>query len=355
MRMKTFRANKRFLSIITVLFISTLLVNGLFQTGCAWTQGNSEAEPLIVKTGTGEPILDGIKEATWDSANESSTTINGFTTDYYALLSGDFLYILIELKILNPDDEQFVRIYLSNSSSSSFTDFLDVKMIKNENLSQANRNFSLIDQSYEYPTDYEIDDTLYRNCNSPFTEIVNPPLQKLETQKTSLKKDLKKKTCEGEKASPSRVEAMRERFSDIAEFGMVIPEKRNNVLDNLYDYPPDVQDIIKEFCRRWRKVPPPKKVSSFAKWIKDAREIKKYLHNANVSAGEAFEEAHYIYMTPWNDWEDRDKFKGRFQVKDIGSVTGLVWDAISGIATGQKKLNVKTYVDADGNVIEWQQ
>lgn len=150
--MKTFGIYKTFTIIVSVLFVSTLIIGGLLQTGQAWSQGNSETEPLIVKTGGGEPVLDGIKEDIWnlESVNESTTTINGFATDYHAFLSGDYLYILIELKIPNPDDNQFLRIFLSNSTSSDPSDFLDVKVIKNVNFKQANRNFSLIDQTHVY-------------------------------------------------------------------------------------------------------------------------------------------------------------------------------------------------------------
>jgi hypothetical protein len=167
--MKTFRANKTIIFIVTVLFSSALITSGLFQSGFAWTQGDSDTDPLIVKTGSGEPILDGIKEDIWTSANDSTTLINGFTTDYYALLSGDYLYILIELKLLNPDDDQFVRIYLSNSTSSGNSDFLDVKMIQNENFTQSNRNFSLYDQSYIFQTGYSIDEELDFEGASNFT------------------------------------------------------------------------------------------------------------------------------------------------------------------------------------------
>ena len=121
-------------------------------------------------------------------------------------------------------------------------------------------------------------------------------------------------------------------------------------LENLYDYPADVQEVIKEFCRNWKILPPPKGTKGFSKWINDAREIKKKLHNLHIPPEEAFAEAHYVWKTPPDFLKiNREDYDGKFNVSDLASVDKIVWEACSAIVDGRAKRKTKTYTNPDGS------
>jgi len=128
-------------------------------------------------------------------------------------------------------------------------------------------------------------------------------------------------------------------------------EKLGIVLDNLYDYPSDIQEVIKAFCNKWKKPPPPKKAKTFAKWIKDAREVKIMCQNARLSPYEVFDEAYYIWKTPKGN-VSRKEYDGSFNVYDIGSVISLTWESIGNILNGTPKRKVRMFTDASGKQIE---
>ena len=145
------------------------------------------------------------------------------------------------------------------------------------------------------------------------------------------------------------LEGLRKRHPEVALFG--INEKRKGVLANLYEYPSDIQDIIKSFCIHWKKVPPPKGSSMYGKWIKDAREIKKGLQNSHLSADEVFDEAYYTWKTPPPN-VSRKQYDGSFTVVDLGSVAKIAWDAVGSLLMGNNKRKVKVYYGASGERVE---
>jgi len=128
-------------------------------------------------------------------------------------------------------------------------------------------------------------------------------------------------------------------------------EKLGIVLDNLYDYPSDIQEVIKAFCNKWKKPPPPKKAKTFAKWIKDAREVKIMCQNAHLSPKEVFDEAYYVWKTPPRNMS-RKEYDGGFNVYDIGSVVSLTWESIGNILNGTPRRKVRIFTDASGKQIE---
>jgi len=145
------------------------------------------------------------------------------------------------------------------------------------------------------------------------------------------------------------LEGLRKRHPEVALFG--INEKRKGVLANLYEYPSDIQDIIKSFCIHWKKVPPPKGSGMYGKWIKDAREIKKGLQNSHLSADEVFDEAYYAWKTPPPN-VSRKQYDGSFTVVDLGSVAKIAWDAVGSLLMGNSKRKVKVYYGANGKKVE---
>lgn len=126
--------------------------------------------------------------------------------------------------------------------------------------------------------------------------------------------------------------------------------KKKSPLDNINDYPPEVQNVIKQFCKRWRIFPPPKGTSLYGKWIKDAKEVKRLIENTGLTAEVAMAEAYYDWKTPHEFSKmDRGQFGGKFTVTSLGSLTSYVWERCSAIVDGRAKRKTKTYTDQDGN------
>ncbi len=205
----------------------------------------------------------------------------------------------------------------------------------------------------------DVDNQYPTNTDSTNTEGSNTDLKESDGEKTpsqsrsdeildEIIQDRKSKTSEEHRKH------LQEKFgSTIAPGGIAIRGGIDKVLDNIYEYPPDVQEIIKEFCKRWKKPPPPRGTSMFGKWIKDAREVKKQLQNTGISPDAMWEEAYYAWKTPPSfSKESRNDYDGDYIVYDIGSVVKLSWDAISNILTGNTKRKVKVYTNANGEKVE---
>jgi DNA-binding PadR family transcriptional regulator len=122
-------------------------------------------------------------------------------------------------------------------------------------------------------------------------------------------------------------------------------ERIKGLSNNLYDYPPDVQDTIKAFARLWDILPPPKGTDKFGKWIKYAREIKSLCNDIPPDV---------VLKEVYRDWKG-EHGEGKFDVYDIASINNVVWPAVTRLITGRGRKNVKVYTDADGNKIEMEQ
>ena len=165
-----------------------------------------------------------------------------------------------------------------------------------------------------------------------------------------------KRLKDGDK-SPSETykEHLKKTFPSLA-LGIPVVEKLKGVLDNLYDYPANLQETIKAFSRRWKIPPPPKGSSDYGKWCKDATDVYKKCKNAQLSPNEVFVEAYYVWKTPPKFLNvPRDLYEGNFTVYDIGSVSKLVWTAISNILSENRQRRVKVYTDANGKKMEVEQ
>jgi DNA-binding Lrp family transcriptional regulator len=176
----------------------------------------------------------------------------------------------------------------------------------------------------------------------------------------SMSKNINRELKDGDKspsANPSEDyrEHLRKEFP-YAALGVPIKEKLDGVLGNLYDYPAHIQETIKAFSRKWRIPPPPKDSSDYSKWCKDATDVYKKCKNAQLSPEEVFKEAYYIWKTPPKfSSVPRELYEGNYSVYDMGSVSKLVWIAVSNILSGQRQRRVKVYTDANGKEIEIEQ
>lgn len=176
----------------------------------------------------------------------------------------------------------------------------------------------------------------------------------------SMSKDINRELKDGDKSPPVNPsedykEHLKEKFPYLA-MGIPIVEKLEGVLDNLYDYPTHIQEVIKAFSRKWKIPPPPKGSSDYSKWCKDAMDVYKKCKNAQLSPKEVFDEAYYVWKTPPKFLDvSRELYEGNYSVYDMGSVSKLVWIAISNILSGHRQRRVKVYTDANGKEIEIEQ
>lgn len=154
--------------------------------------------------------------------------------------------------------------------------------------------------------------------------------------------------------SKAKTEEYLKRIRENNPFPFLPPKDRlGMVLNNINDYPADVQDTIKSFCKRWKIPPPPRSSKVYAKWIRDGRELLKISKNAHFSVDEILDETYYIWKTPPPNMDiPRKLFEGRFTVKDIGSVNNMAWVATSNLLNEETKRKTKIYYDADGNMVE---
>jgi hypothetical protein len=183
----------------------------------------------------------------------------------------------------------------------------------------------------------------YDDTNHQLTKDSNPQIKSKATPSLLSNEELARLKEKDEK----RLQGMRERIPLAS-----LLQKREAVLQNIGDYPADVQDIIKSFCRHWKMPPPPRNSKQHSKWCKDGKDIKKLLVNAQLSEDIVFDEAYYIWKTPPEHINvSRKQYQGKFMVKDLGSVSNLVWLAISNILSGQSKRRTKTYYDAEGRQV----
>ena len=57
-----------------------------------------------------------------------------------------YLLILVEIEVGNHDDNEYLRLLLSNSTESEDDDFYDAKLIQNRLFDSENKSYSLVDQ-----------------------------------------------------------------------------------------------------------------------------------------------------------------------------------------------------------------
>ncbi|MBD3351779.1 MAG: hypothetical protein GF364_09870 [Candidatus Lokiarchaeota archaeon] len=155
---------KQHIFIVSGLICISVLLGMIINSGYAWDQN-----PMIApaaEAGTA-PTLDGImgEDDGWENEDYVNLTAQSKTgslpgMNFYALTSSNYLYILIEVRIQNPNDDQYIKLLMSNSTADGDDEFMDAKLIQNRNLTQEdNRTFYIEDQIYDNETDSYLNDT----------------------------------------------------------------------------------------------------------------------------------------------------------------------------------------------------
>ena len=52
------------------------------------------------------------------------------------MINGSFLHVLVEVQVVNHNDDEYVKLLMSNSSDLETEDFEDAKLIQTRNFSQ---------------------------------------------------------------------------------------------------------------------------------------------------------------------------------------------------------------------------
>lgn len=160
---------KKILNIIFIIFsLNILLLSNLSSFGNAWDNGNDINNPMITPVGD-MPVIDGIKDDSWDDANSSDIT-EGTPITLFIMIKSNYLFILVEIKVGNHDDNEYLRLLLSNSTESENDDFYDAKLIQNRNFDSENRSYRLNDQHLS-GEEYVNEDLSNFNGSSNINEI----------------------------------------------------------------------------------------------------------------------------------------------------------------------------------------
>ncbi len=133
-------------STITVIILISLcaivVFNQCIKLGSAW-----DVEELTAPIGQ-HPTIDGKKDSYWSGAN--TTDNESPDLRLYVMINGSFLYVLVEVRVVNHNDDEFVKLLLSNSTDSDVEDFKDAKLIQTRNFSHSDtRSYFTEDQHYD--------------------------------------------------------------------------------------------------------------------------------------------------------------------------------------------------------------
>lgn len=135
--------------IFLILALNILFLSNLSSFGSAWDNGNDINDPLIIPVGE-MPVIDGIKDDSWDDANSSSQIMGDIPIKLFIMRSSNsssnYILILVEIEVANHDDNEYLRLLLSNSTESDEDDFYDAKLIQNRNFDSENKSYILNDQ-----------------------------------------------------------------------------------------------------------------------------------------------------------------------------------------------------------------
>ncbi len=179
-------------STITALIFTSicviLVVSQYIHMGSAWTQ-----DEIIVPVGE-IPIIDGIQDDGWSTANATKST-KGDTSiiNFKAMINSSFLFVLVEIQATNHDDDQYVKLLISNSTDIADEDFIDAKLIQTRNFeNETSRSYNIsdlhlsgVDYILDNQTDFEgaanISESTptysYYEFKIPFVSINNDTLQ----------------------------------------------------------------------------------------------------------------------------------------------------------------------------------
>ena len=129
--------------IVLISLCAIIVFNQNIQFGAAW----DDAE-LLAPIVDSKPTIDGNKDTIWNDAN--STDNDSPALRLHAMIVGSYVYILVEVRVVNHDDDEYVKILLSNSTGSDSEDFVDAKLIQTRNFSnsETRANYT-VDQYYD--------------------------------------------------------------------------------------------------------------------------------------------------------------------------------------------------------------
>ncbi|MHA1453192.1 MAG: hypothetical protein ACTSRD_10050 [Promethearchaeota archaeon] len=136
-------------TITVIIFISLCAIvvfNQWIKLGSAW-----DVEELTAPIGE-HPTIDGKKDSYWSGAN--TTDNESPDLRLYAMINASFLYILVEVRVVNHDDDEFVKILMSNNTDSEVEDFVDAKLIQTRNFSNSDTRSYFSEDQHLVGEDY---------------------------------------------------------------------------------------------------------------------------------------------------------------------------------------------------------
>ena len=125
--------------VVCLFFIQISLIAMLFAT---YGYGaNEEITPEFADA----PVIDGVLGDEWDDANRTDIDFEGLNGILRVMQDNTNLYISIEFDLVRSErnDTEFIGILISNSSSNTPEDFVDVKVVRFSNLT--NENYAYLD------------------------------------------------------------------------------------------------------------------------------------------------------------------------------------------------------------------
>ncbi|MHA1820766.1 MAG: hypothetical protein ACTSU2_04665 [Promethearchaeota archaeon] len=141
-----------------ILFISLF---GLSFISLGLNLGNAWDRDSIIAPANIAPVIDGVKDDIWDDANNSvqSSTGDGFpAVRLYVMINSSYFYVLVEVRVSNHNDYEYLKLLLSNSSDSEDSDFIDAKVIQNYNFTNPQNRTHIIEDQVLNNSEY-INDT----------------------------------------------------------------------------------------------------------------------------------------------------------------------------------------------------
>lgn len=160
-RFAMMRSKKKLIttSVILGIFCSALVISSMSVPALAWDR------TLITSPILSAPPLDGVKAPIWSSANNSiqvAISAGGLPEiELYTLVNASYLYFLIEIRAQNHNDNEYVKLLLSNSTANATSSFMDAKLIQTNNFnSDSNRSYYLEDEHLINGTTYVNDSSL---------------------------------------------------------------------------------------------------------------------------------------------------------------------------------------------------
>jgi len=93
-------------------------------------------------------FIDGKQDAAWSSSNTTDNEDPDLRLK--VMFNSSFLFVLVEVRVANHDDDEYVKLLLSNVTDADPEDFTDAKLIQTRNFSNSvTRSYFIQDQHYD--------------------------------------------------------------------------------------------------------------------------------------------------------------------------------------------------------------